>query len=346
MEKKKINSLVISESNSIKSVLLHLQKTKVLSPKFCLVKNKKNQIVDVITDGDIRRILLKSRDLNEKISKYLKKKFVFSDNQRSDANNKKILNKKKINFLPILDKRKRLIDIIFSNQIKKINNEVIIMAGGRGKRMFPLTENTPKPLLNVGGLPLIGSIINRFKDQGFYNFTISTNYLSKKIEKYFSNIEKGININFIKEKKKLGTAGALSLFKPRNSNPFICINGDIYTNLDFNSLIEYHKKNNYFCTVCTRNYNFQIPFGVINQSKEEIISEKPTIKKEISAGIYVFNNKALRHLKKNKYIDMNDMINLIGKRKKKVGLFHVYELVFDIGDIKTYEEVNSYLNNQ
>ena len=95
MEKKKINSLVISESNSIKSVLLHLQKTKVLSPKFCLVKNKKNQIVDVITDGDIRRILLKSIDLNEKISKYLKKKFVFSDNQRSDANNKKILKKKK-----------------------------------------------------------------------------------------------------------------------------------------------------------------------------------------------------------------------------------------------------------
>ena len=147
------------------------------------------------------------------------------------------------------------------------------------------------------------------------------------------------------ENKKLGTAGPLSLLNLKNDKSIVCINGDIYTNLKFKSLLDFHEKNKNFCTVCTRDYNFNIPYGVINRGKE-IINEKPEISKKISAGIYVFDKKALKLLTKNKYIDMNDFINSLYKRKKKIGLFHIYELVFDIGDVKTYEDVNMYLSKQ
>ncbi len=245
----------------------------------------------------------------------------------------------------MLNKDKTLNNIIFPDDDKKIDNEIFIFAGGRGKRMFPLTENIPKPLLNVGQIPLIESVINNFEAQGFYNFTISLNYLSKKIENYLKNKKQKINLKYIVENKKLGTAGPLSLLNLKNNKSIICINGDIYTNLKFKSLLDYHEKNNNFCTVCTRDYNFKIPYGVINRGKE-IINEKPEISKKISAGIYVFNTKALQFLIKNKYLDMNDFINSLYKRKKKIGLFHIYELVFDIGDVKTYEDVNMYLSKQ
>jgi len=336
---------VIKESLSIKKTLLHLEKLDPNLSKFCIVKNEKSKIVGVLTDGDIRRILIKSKNLDEKISLYLKKNFVYSYFDASPTEHKKYLSRKSINFLPLLNKDNSLNSVIFLNDDKKIENEVFIFAGGRGKRMFPLTENIPKPLLNVGQAPLLESVINNFKAQGFYNFVISLNYLSKKIQSYFSNKKYNINLRYIIEKKKLGTAGPLSLLKSKNAESIICMNGDIYTNLKFKSLIDYHEKSGNFCTICTRNYNFKIPYGVINRGKE-IINEKPEISKKISAGIYVFNKEAFKLLKKNKYIDMNDFINLLYKKKKKIGLFHIYELVFDIGDVKTYEDVNMYLSKQ
>ena len=206
--------------------------------------------------------------------------------------------------------------------------------------MFPLTENIPKPLLNVGQIPLIESVLNNFKAQGF-KILQYLNYLSKKIINYFKNKKQKINLNYVIEKKKLGTAGPLSLLNVKNNEPIICMNGDIYTNLKFKSLIDYHKKNGNFCTVCTRDYNFSIPYGVINRGKE-LIDEKPDISKKISAGIYVFDKSALKFLKKNIYLDMNDFINSLHKKKKKIGLFHIFELVFDIGDVKTYR--NQYVS--
>lgn len=344
-KKKDFLKHVIKDNLSIKQTLLHLEKLDPNLLKFCVVKNNKSKIIGVLTDGDIRRILLKSNNLEEKISLYLRKKFIYSFTNTNFDQKKKYLSKKSINFLPILNKDMTLNNIIFPEDNKKIDNEVFIFAGGRGKRMFPLTENIPKPLLNVGQIPLIESVINNFEAQGFYNFTISLNYLSKKIEDYLKNKKQKINLKYVIENKKLGTAGPLSLLNLKNDKSIVCINGDIYTNLKFKSLLDFHEKNKNFCTVCTRDYNFNIPYGVINRGKE-IINEKPEISKKISAGIYVFDKKALKLLTKNKYIDMNDFINSLYKRKKKIGLFHIYELVFDIGDVKTYEDVNMYLSKQ
>ena len=164
---------VVKDHYSIKQTLLHLEKLDPNFLKFCIVKNKNSKIIGVLTDGDIRRILLKSNNLNEKISSYLKKKFVFSYINSSYNIHKKLLSRKSINFLPLLNKNRTLNKIIFPEDNKKLENKVFILAGGRGKRMFPLTENIPKPLLNVGQIPLIESVLNNFEAQGFNNFTIS-----------------------------------------------------------------------------------------------------------------------------------------------------------------------------
>lgn len=343
---KKINNGIISQEFTIKKTLEALQKSTLSKNKICIIKDITGKVVDVLTDGDIRRILLKTNDLNQKILLFLKKKFYYSYKKNSEKYYEKITSKKQIDVLPILNKKKRLIGIYCSSKEKKLDNEIFIFAGGRGKRMFPLTESIPKPMMNIGKLPLIESTINFFKNYGFYNFTISVNYLSKKIENYFSEKDANIKIKFLHEKKKLGTAGPLSIFKNNNKKPIICINGDIYTNLNFRSLLDFHEKSGNDCTICTRNYNFQIPYGVINKLKNKVIDEKPQISKEVIAGIYVFNQKSLNYLKKNKTIDMNDFINFLYKKKKKLGYFHIYELLFDIGDLSTYENVNSYLSNQ
>ena len=199
---KKINNGIISQEFTIKKTLEALQKSTLSKNKICIIKDITGKVVDVLTDGDIRRILLKTNDLNQKILLFLKKKFYYSYKKNSEKYYEKITSKKQIDVLPILNKKKRLIGIYCSSKEKKLDNEIFIFAGGRGKRMFPLTESIPKPMMNIGKLPLIESTINFFKNYGFYNFTISVNYLSKKIENYFSEKDVNIKIKFLHEKKK------------------------------------------------------------------------------------------------------------------------------------------------
>ena len=345
MNKNFLKTLFVKENATVKQVLNKLQKLKIKNQKFCLVSNSKNKIIDVLTDGDIRRILLKTDKLDAQIKHFLKKKFFYS-REKNLTKNKKFLKLKKIKFLPILNQDNSLKDIIFLDNINdNIENEIFIFAGGRGKRMFPLTENLPKPMMNIGGLPLIESMINNFRSQGFKNFVISVNYLSNIIKNYFKKREYFDEISFIEEKKQLGTAGSLALLKTKIEKPIICMNGDIYTNLNFKLLLDHHVRSKNVCTICTRDFKTKIPYGVIEKGKS-IINEKPIISKKISTGIYVFNKNMLKLIKKNKFLDMNDFINELYKKNKKIGFFHIYELLYDIGDIKTYEDVNNYLNKQ
>lgn len=341
----KIKSVLIKDTFTIKEVLKKLQKSKFKSQKFCIVENRYNKIIDVLTDGDIRRILLKTENTNIKIEPFLKKKFVFTF-QNNSNDNRKIVKSKKINFLPILNKDMTINDIFFLDDYEKaINNEVFFFAGGRGKRMFPLTEILPKPMINIGDLPLIESMINNFRNQGFKNIIISTNYLSNVIKNYFKKKEYFKHIKFIRERKKLGTAGSLSLINTNIDKPIICINGDIYTNLNFKLILDYHIRSKNICTICTRDYKIQIPYGIIEKGKNPI-NEKPLISKKISAGIYIFNKEVFSLLKKNQYLDMNNFINYLNKKNKKIGFYHIYELLYDVGDLKTYEDVNNYLNSK
>jgi dTDP-glucose pyrophosphorylase len=337
--------IIINCNSSLFQALQKLNKNNI---KVLFVKKKK-KIVGALTDGDIRRILLKAKHTEISINNKYNKKFLFfleKDFNSEKAN--KIMKNRQIFVAPILTYKRELKDFYFLNQStqKKISADVFILAGGLGKRMGPLTAYNPKPMLLLGGKPILESIIYSFKEFGMYNFFISINYLGKKIENYFRDGKQlNVKIKYIKENTPLGTAGSLSLLKNKLENKnLIIINGDIFTKLNYYNLLKFHEDNHNDVTICSRDFTNTIPYGVINSNykssiNKEIINEKPTYKFQISAGIYVLNPSLLKNIKKNQFLDMNILLNSLAKNKK-IGIFPVHEDLIDVGDYQSYENAN------
>ena len=215
--------------------------------------------------------------------------------------------------------------------------------------MKNLTKKTPKPMLKINKKPILENQIIFFKKKGFSNFIISVNYLSNKIINYFKDGKKfDVNIKYSKENSFLGTAGPLSLVKNRKiRDDIIVINGDIYADINFGKILDYHKKNNYDLTLCATKQMYQFPFGVINNSTKtlDFIDEKPELNFLVNSGIYIIKPKILKFLKFNQYLDMNDFINNLKKNKYKIGVYLIYERIFDIGNKSQYSKVKDIFNN-
>ncbi len=328
---------LIKSNSSIYDVIKSLNRS---NEKICLVLTNKKKLCGVITDGDLRRIILKEKNFEKKISSFLKKKFTSLKEKSSFIEAKKVfLKKKDIQYIPILKKDKSLKGLFRRKDVLKPNeykNEVFILAGGLGRRLHTLTDFYPKPMLNVGSRPLLESILISLKSSGFKNINISVNYLQEKIKDYFGNGENlKIKINYFSEKKRLGTAGPLFFLKKKKlDNTIIVLNGDIYTNLKKENLLSYHQKEKNDFTICCHPYTHKVPYGVIefNKKKKYLINEKPDLTYLVNSGIYCIEPKLLNFLKDNKYQDMNDFINLLKRKKKKIGLFNIHENLYDIGD--------------
>ena len=220
------------------------------------------------------------------------------------------------------------------------DNPVIIMAGGFGKRLMPITKNCPKPLLPVLGKPVLEHIITKLKNEGFKNIYISTHHLANMIKDYFGDGKNfGVSIKYIDEKIPLGTAGCLSRFEPKNDKDFIVCNGDVLTDIPFAQLLEYHIENNSSATMAVREYFWKHPFGVIKTCglKIKSITEKPIEKTYVNAGIYVFKNKVKNIIQKDKKIEMPEFFRILKKKKYNTIVFPMFENWLDIGDTKEYE---------
>jgi NDP-sugar pyrophosphorylase family protein len=215
---------------------------------------------------------------------------------------------------------------------------IFIMAGGRGKRLMPLTKDLPKPMIPVNGKPMLEWIIKRFADQGFKDFTISLGYLGEKIEEYFGDgYAFGCTIDYVSEKAPLGTAGALSLLAGTKES-FIVINGDVLASVNYRDLLRYHANANALATVGATTHRIEIPFGVLNVKDYRLqgIEEKPTYDYPIAAGIYVFSPEALKHLPDG-YVDMPDFIQAI----PDVSVFPISGEWHDIGTHEALCSMNS-----
>lgn len=337
IKKNFLKSNLVKYDDSIISVIESLNNS---SEKFCLVLTKKKKICGLITDGDLRRILLKKKNLKTKITKLFNKKFIFLKEGSLFSDAKKIFEKKKdVQYIPILKKNYTLKGIYRRKDVLKeieYSNEVFILAGGLGKRLHTLTDFFPKPMLSVGSRPLLESILYSLKSSGFKNINISVNYLQDKIKDYFGDgASLQLNIKYFSEKKRLGTAGPLFFLKKKKlNNSIIVLNGDIYTNLKKEYLLRYHQKEKNDLTICCHPYSFKIPYGVIelNRKSKDIINEKPEIKYLVSSGIYCIEPKNLKYIYNNRYQDMNDYINILKRKKKKIGFFNIHENLYDIGD--------------
>tara|TARA_Y100000389_G_C17440758_1_gene508409 strand:- start:1530 stop:2201 length:672 start_codon:yes stop_codon:yes gene_type:complete len=215
------------------------------------------------------------------------------------------------------------------------------MAGGKGKRLMPLTKNLPKPLIKIGNEAIITKIIKNLASNNFKKIFIIINYLGSKIKKKLGNGSRfGIKINYINEKKRMGTIGGLSLMRNLDFNNFILLNADILTSINYSELLKNHNNKKSMLTICTVKYNYELPYGIINRNNDKFnrIIEKPTFNHEINAGIYVLNSKILKFIKK-KYMDIDEFIDLISKKKIKITVFPIYENWDEIGRKKHLDKV-------
>ena len=339
---KSLKKIKITKEISIKKAL------KVISDgaiKIAFVVDKMGKLIGTLTDGDIRRGFLNGLDLNSPIKSIINYHPLTAD--KNDINDKllQIALSKKIYQIPIIDKNKKVVGAHIVDEFIKPydkSNKVVIMAGGMGVRLRPLTKNLPKPMLKVGNKPILEIIINKIKKSGYKNIIISVKYKSKIIKNYFGNGKKfGVKIDYIHEKKKMGTAGALSLIKAKFNEPFFVINGDIITNLDFEKMIDFHKKHKSQATMCIREYTIQSPYGEIKTDNENIVSieEKPTHKAFVNAGIYILNPECINFIPK-KFYDMPTLFKKMIAEKKKTVSFPLGEYWMDIGGFNEYKKAN------
>jgi NDP-sugar pyrophosphorylase family protein len=242
-----------------------------------------------------------------------------------------------IHQVPIIAKNGKVLNLYMGDKAihsNKIKNLVIIMAGGKGKRMLPYTKKCPKPLLLLDNKPILEHILNKAKSDGFQNFYLSINYLGHMIKNFFGKGKNlGINIKYIQESFPLGTAGSLSLLRPKPKIPFIVSNGDVISEIGFKNLLDFHIKNKAFATVAVKPYQLRNPYGVVKTNGNEItdLEEKPISKSYVNAGVYAFDPIVLKYIEKNKILDMNKLIKDLINKSKKVIAYTAYESWFDVG---------------
>jgi len=337
---KQLKFFILSPSKKINDALKNLNKSQMGIVFIC--KNKK--LLGIITEGDIRRVLIKTSNLDITLGQFCKKKYIYSYKDFDLRKLKQIFFKLNLKAIPIIEKNKNLIGAITIDDLKtkhQINNPIFILAGGKGLRMRPLTNNLPKPMIKIGNSTILERQLKIFKNKGFKNIIISINYLAKKITNKFKNGKSlGLKISYVKEKKELETAGPLSLIKKNSiKDDILIINGDVIANIDFEELLRFHRNNKNDFTVCVKNYFYKIPYGLIENKNNLKIKEKPTMKNLINSGIYVCSPKVLRYLKYNNKINMTDFINYISEKKLKVRSFLIYENIYDFTDLNTYYKI-------
>lgn len=341
---KNLNKFIISENSSIKKAIFVINQT---ASQIALVV-KRQKLIGVVTDGDIRRALLKGFKLNSKVENIMQRDYIFLLKPASEKDALKLMRRKTIKQIPLVDKNKKLMNLFLLDNLmssNSISNEVVIMAGGKGTRLGELTKNCPKPMLNIGSKPMLEIILKHCIDAGFVSFNFSVNYLKNQIKKYFINGRKwGVNIRYLEEKKELGTAGSLKLLKKKITKPFLVINGDVLTKIDYSHLIKFHENNKSEITICVREHRTKIPYGITKIKDLNIveIEEKPELIHFINAGIYCLNPSILKLIPKNTYLDMTELIKLAKKKNFKIKAFLVHEYWQDVG----YPEILNSIKNQ
>ena len=324
-----------------------LRSVETNGAQIALVVDENDRLLGTITDADVRSLLLMGKQLNTvTCEQIMRREPITLSSTTSREECLALMKAKHIRQCPLVDSNGRVVGMNLLEELissERLENAVIIMAGGLGTRLGSLTKNCPKPLLPVGGKPLLESIIERLAAQGFYRFFLSVNYLSEKIVEYFGTGEKWrVEINYIHETKRMGTAGSLSLMQKEETLPVVVTNGDVLTFLDFSSMLSYHNQHGAIATLAVAEHSVTIPYGVVKVKDDNIIShieEKPNIDFFINAGIYVLSPSALKHLKKNEYCDMPTLLSRL--HENTIIAYPLRELWIDIGTPRDFETANA-----
>ncbi|TKF34105.1 CBS domain-containing protein [Vibrio kanaloae] len=316
--------------------------------RIALVVNDEQHLLGVVTDGDIRRGILNSLPLDTPVVEIMSCSPTTASINTAKEQLVKLMERKSVLAVPLLEDNKvvglETLHHLFEE--KTYQNPVFIMAGGFGTRLRPLTDNCPKPMLKIGNKPILETVIRSFIKAGFENFYISTHYMPEQIQNHFGDgTELGVNINYVYEEAPLGTGGALGLLPsdlPQDL-PLIMMNGDVLTKVDFERLLDFHNDNEADATMCVREYDYQIPYGVINGEGNKITSmvEKPIQRFFVNAGIYVVSPTVIQSVPKNHHIDMPTLLEQHMNERDNILMFPIHEYWLDIGRMDDFNRAQA-----
>lgn len=335
-------SVVLKPEETIRDAMRTIDEAAL---RIGLVCDEQHRLLGTITDGDIRRGLLAATDMCDPVTKVMNKtptvvKPTDTRQQRLD-----IMDKYDLLSLPIVDDNNCLVGLETLHQVlqpKKQDNPVFIMAGGFGTRLRPLTDHCPKPMLHVGDKPMLEHLINQFINLGFHDFYISTHYMPEQIREHFGDGSKwNVSITYVYEDSPLGTGGALGLLpKSLPKLPLIMMNGDVLTKVDFKRLLEHHESNEFDATMCVRELEHKVSFGVVESQNDLVTNmvEKPTYRYHINTGIYVLSPECVASVKPNTKIDLPTLLAQRMEEKEKVGIYTSYDYWLDIGQMADYQK--------
>ncbi len=325
---------LLPEQSTIGQVIQRLDRIAI---KIVLIVNKNQELVGTISDGDIRRGLLKGYSLNSPIEGIIHRNSLVVPREMPRDVVVQLMMTNRIHQIPVVDENKHVVGLHLWDQINSIPqrpNIMVIMAGGKGTRLRPFTENCPKPLVSVSGKPMLEHIIDRGKREGFNHFVLAIQHLGHMIEDYFSDGRGlGVRIDYLREKFPMGTAGALGLLNPRPDIPFIVTNGDVLTDIRYGELLDFHDRYRASATMAVRIHEWQHPYGVVQTAGVEIVGfeEKPIARSHINAGVYAISPEALDDLSLGESSDMPTLFQLLQAKGRRTVAYPMHEPWLDVG---------------
>lgn len=338
------------------TVIEALQKIDSNAKGLLFITDSQNQLEGVITDGDVRRWLIKTGNLHAKVEEFMNctPLLVHRNNAETAI---KIMKEKKVNAIPVVDEKGILVDIVFKDadeaSLFSISSELssvplVIMAGGKGTRLYPYTKILPKPLIPVGDIPIMERIIDKFRRYGVEDYYVTVGYRKNMIRAYFCEQANGYELNYVEEEQPLGTAGSLKLMKEQLRETFFVTNCDILINADYEDIYNYHKESGNEITVISALKNIVVPYGVIKTAENGAVvrmEEKPKLSYLVNTGMYVLNPSVIEYIPDNTFFHMTDLIDKLIASGKQVGMYPVSEESFlDMGEFEEMHRMEQMLS--
>lgn len=325
--------LTVGPDVSIRDALVRLDSSRL---QVVFVEDAAGRLIGAVSDGDVRRGLLAGAALDDRVSTVMNTSPATVPPTATQDDVEALKSQRGIRIVAVVDDRGSMIDIVGEGEhiATPLTTPVVLMAGGRGQRLYPITKDIPKPLVPIGDVPMIDIILGRLHAQGFRRVHVSVNHLGHLIEKHLGDGERlGLDISYLHEREPLGTAGALAQLKGGADTEFLVMNSDLLTDVDLRRMLDFHRRTSASATIGVREYGFEIPFGVVRREGDRVTSlaEKPHHRELVSAGIYVLEPDALTLLEVDEYCDMPTLLGRLIAEDRPVRAFEIHEEWIDVG---------------
>ena len=337
------NQYIIQENATIREALVALD-GKSHDRQTLFVINNAEQMVGTLTDGDIRRGFIHGAALEDAVCSIMHRNFKYIREGQSDPYLLKTFREKQIYLVPVLNKENRIINIYnLAQYYNYLPIDAVLMAGGKGERLRPLTEKTPKPLLHVGNKAIIDHNIDRLISYGIQHISITVNYLKEQIEEHYKESRNNVMINCIREPRFLGTIGSIKFVESFSNDTILVMNSDLFTDINYENFYLHFLEHDADMSVASVPYSVSIPYGILNLENDSDIKgliEKPTYDYYVNAGIYLIKRSVLDLIPKDTFFNATDLIEKLIEYKRKVIYFPFNGTWIDIGNLQEYKRAN------